>query len=279
MVIFQKNIVNTYLYSSPLRNVSGGNGSYTVAPYVSRRTVKKKIVAETEFARCEYHTVKPEGGGALIKDWLFLEERPAVNAVIVDEQGNFLVYQQEKYAIPGETLSIVGGFVEDNESPYMAAIREVMEEMGMGSRGHRDHEQNLQEVNQHQDVAPEEEGSEQEHRKLSSFSHDVTEWDAEIGRISNDDPDWVYLGKYRTAANRGGGFTYSYLLKNAVPILPNGGTNEFQPEGDDEKLDLLYLNENDIMDALSRSAFKEVKWTATLALAMLHIRENMPGQT
>jgi hypothetical protein len=38
------------------------------------------------------------------------EEVNAVNIVIQTAEGKFIVFEQEKYAIPGKTLSPVGGF-------------------------------------------------------------------------------------------------------------------------------------------------------------------------
>ena len=35
---------------------------------------------------------------------------------------------------------------------------------------------------------------------------------------ASSDPNWIPLGRYRTASNRGGGFLTAYLLKSAVKI-------------------------------------------------------------
>ncbi len=44
-----------------------------------------------------------------------------------------MVFNQKKYTIPGETLLSVGGFIDNGESPLMAAKREVLKELGLGS--------------------------------------------------------------------------------------------------------------------------------------------------
>ena len=75
-----------------------------------------------------------EDGSKLIHDWIFMEERDAVNVAVSTAEGKFAVFRQRKYAIPGETLSPVGGFIDDGESPFEAARREVKEELGLGSR-------------------------------------------------------------------------------------------------------------------------------------------------
>ena len=100
--------------------------------------------------------------------------------------------------------------------------------------------------------------------------------DGQSKRRIDNDVDWIFLGRYRTAANRGGGFLYSYLLKNAIPLVPNGGTTKYQGSGDNEKQEIQYLSEEEVMNALSKGGFQEVKWAATFALAMLHIKDGMP---
>ena len=76
-----------------------------------------------------------EDGKTVIREWLVLEEAPAVNIIIqLLEENRFVVFRQKKYAIPGETLSPVGGFIDLGESPLVAAKREVLEELGLGSR-------------------------------------------------------------------------------------------------------------------------------------------------
>ena len=244
------------------------------------RTISVSTISETSFARCDLHTVKSEDGSSVINDWLFLEEVNAVNIIVQTLKGQkFVVFEQQKYAIPGNTLSPVGGFIDENESPLTAAKREVLEELGVGSR------QTLSMIRENYVAG---------YRKIF---HDDVESIAKIifdnatvtdppirddygllidGRQS--DPDWIYLGRYRTAANRGGGFIYSYLLKNAIPLLKDGGqTNYNGAVGDLETQKILHLSEVEVMEALSNGRFQEVKWAATLALAMLHIKHGMPS--
>lgn len=222
-----------------------GKSTYTGSTWNSPRTVGKIIVAETPFARCDLHEVKSEDGSSIISDWLFLEERDAINAVVVDAAGNFIVFKQKKYAIEGETLSPVGGFIDDGETPYAAAKREVREELGL--------------------VSPRSLGMIEGRKNKNTDS-------GEDGSVTDGDTDWIFLGKYRTMANRGGGHLYSYLIKNAVAIEEGGGTDKYIGTGDDESQKVLHLTEKDVMAALKLGEFKEVKWAATLSLSLLHLK-------
>ena len=60
---------------------------------------------ETKFARCDVHTVMSEDGTSVVNDWLFLEEIDAVNIIVQTIDGEYVFFNQHKYAIPGKTLS------------------------------------------------------------------------------------------------------------------------------------------------------------------------------
>jgi hypothetical protein len=66
---------------------------------------------------------------------------------------------------------------------------------------------------------------------------------------------------------------------NAVPLVPGGGTINYNMAsiGDDESQSILYLSEDEVMQALASGKFQEVKWAATFALAMLHVKNGMPS--
>ncbi len=200
---------------------SGGHGAYRGTPWHNERTLAVRTLVETKFARCDVHTVLGEDGSTLVNDWIFLEEMNAVNVVVHTLEGRYVVFRQRKYAIPGETLSPVGGFVDAGESPSTAAKREVLEELGLGSRrtlrtireevkgaydNGRSTRKDLDNVEkttlEMEDIAkiisktanpPAYDG----HGLMDGFARTIPNVDY--------DADWVYLGRYRTAANRGGG--------------------------------------------------------------------------
>jgi hypothetical protein len=74
-------------------------------------------------------------------------------------------------------------------------------------------------------------------------------------------------------ANRGGGFIYTYLLMDAVPLVDGGGTSTFQKSGDTERQTLIQMTLQEIKDAVLQGQIQEVKWTATIALALLHMEK------
>jgi ADP-ribose pyrophosphatase YjhB (NUDIX family) len=178
-------------------------------------------------------------------------------------ENKFLLFRQHKYAIPGETLSPVGGFINDNESPFEAARREVFEELGVGSK------QSLQRM-----------GASNDHTfPLGTNAIVLDEFGIADGNVPDDEPQWIFLGRYRTAANRGGGFVYTYLLMDAVPLVKDGGTAHFSRTGDAEKQELVSLSKKQVETALVHGEFKEVKWTATMSLSLLHMQKRKLEQT
>lgn len=179
LLIFSTFIHHKHNYDKDL--VSSSSSSATGNVYTGKpwnkvgQTLHKRIVAETPFARCDVHTVKLPNG-KVVDDWVFLEERDAVNVIVqMMDNGKFPVFEQEKYAIPGLTFSPVGGFIDEGELPYQAAKREVLEELGLGSRMASSHFSTPHTVNDKPN----------------------THTDLEDGRINDEDPDWVFLGYHR----------------------------------------------------------------------------------
>jgi ADP-ribose pyrophosphatase YjhB (NUDIX family) len=251
---------DTRLKSSPPYAPTGT--TYRGTPWSNERTISVKTIGETKFARCDVHTVRSEDGKSIIDDWLFMEEMDAVNVAVVTENGNFVVFEQGKYAIPGSTLSPVGGFVNAGEAPWESAKREVMEELGLGSR------KSLEQMKNVGGTIPDRTAF----SAAPKMPRTVDQFNLAKGDVS-DDSDWIYLGRYRTAANRGAGFLYTYLLKNAVPILPDGGTVKFISSGDDEKQVVRFLPIKEAEERTLNGEFQEIKWAATHALALMHLKQ------
>jgi 8-oxo-dGTP pyrophosphatase MutT (NUDIX family) len=76
---------------------------------------------------------------------------------------------------------------------------------------------------------------------------------------------WTFLGSYPVMANRGGGTGYLYLAKGARYVS--------EPHSDDlEQQELLFLDMEQVEQAIAEGGFKVITWTACVALALLHIK-------
>lgn len=83
----------------------------------------------SKFLRVEMHAVELHDG-RVIPDWPWVITPDFINVVAVTEEGKFLCFRQTKYAVAGETLAPVGGYLEPGEVPLAAAKRELLEETG-----------------------------------------------------------------------------------------------------------------------------------------------------
>lgn len=94
-----------------------------------KTTNKRTILQNGKFLTVEYHTVElPDG--QVIDDWAWVITPNYVNVVLIDTKGQFVLFQQTKYGIDGISFAPVGGYIEPDEDPLIAAKREVMEETG-----------------------------------------------------------------------------------------------------------------------------------------------------
>ena len=94
------------------------------------KTLSRETVLDRgKFLRVEDHTVQlPEG--RVIEQWPWIITPDFINVVAVTEAGEFLCFRQVKYAVEGEALATIGGYLEPGEEPLAAAKRELLEETG-----------------------------------------------------------------------------------------------------------------------------------------------------
>jgi len=171
-------------------------------------TLAAAPIYETPWSIVELHTVQINGN--ILQNWLWMEEKPAIN-VLARQDGQFLMFKQEKYGLLKESLAPVGGMIEPKEQPLAAAKRELLEEMGLVS------------------------------------------------------DNWTPLGTYRTAVNRGGGFSTFYIADDCR-------VSETKKASDDlETQEVVRMSLEEVRTALLAGEFGEVKWTANIGLALLHL--------
>src|SRR5512135_1927056 len=100
----------------------------------SWKTLSRETVLDRgKYLRVEDHTVQlPDG--RTIEQWPWIITPDFINVVAVTEAGEFPCFRQVKYAVEGEALATVGGYLEPGEEPLAAAQRELLEETGYEAR-------------------------------------------------------------------------------------------------------------------------------------------------
>lgn len=107
-----------------------GTSNTCCEPWRTEQTVDAQVLYQSPFGVVELHRVR--SGNQEFVDWLWCDERAHVNILVQRaKDGKFLLFKQKKYGFIGEKLAVVGGFVDDGETPLQAAKRELMEEVGM----------------------------------------------------------------------------------------------------------------------------------------------------
>ena len=68
--------------------------------------------------------------GTHVPSWPFVITPAYINLMAETTDGLFICFRQVKYAYDGESLAVVGGYIEPGEAPLAAAKRELLEETG-----------------------------------------------------------------------------------------------------------------------------------------------------
>jgi ADP-ribose pyrophosphatase len=77
---------------------------------------------------------------------------------------------------------------------------------------------------------------------------------------------WIGLGDYGVDANRGAGRGHLFLAMDAIKVS--------EPQSDDlEEQVVLFLQFDEVLDALKKGEFKILSWTTALAMALIHLSD------
>ena len=104
--------------------------TYIIISMKPWKTKSRKIVLDDRpWLTVEDHTVElPDG--RVIPNWPWVITPDYINVVAVTEDERFICFRQVKYGIKGDTLAVIGGYINEGEEPLAAAKRELLEETG-----------------------------------------------------------------------------------------------------------------------------------------------------
>jgi ADP-ribose pyrophosphatase len=89
----------------------------------------KQVLSYGKWLSVEDRTVETPDG-QVIPGWPWVVTPDYVNVLAETPEGRYLVFRQGKYGLEGESLAVVGGYLEPGEEPLAAAQRELREETG-----------------------------------------------------------------------------------------------------------------------------------------------------
>ena len=93
---------------------------------------RETLLSSPPFLTVERHQIAlPDG--RVIDNWPWVITPDYINVVAITTAGEFVLFRQTKYAVPGLSLAPVGGYLEPGEAPLAAAQRELREEAGYES--------------------------------------------------------------------------------------------------------------------------------------------------
>ena len=91
--------------------------------------LQREMVLEHPFVSVSMEQVRlPDG--QLIMDWPKVYTRDYVNALVLNHAGEAMILEGYKHGGGWSSWQVVGGYLDDDEDPYTAVRRELLEETG-----------------------------------------------------------------------------------------------------------------------------------------------------
>lgn len=105
-------------------------------PSILPQRISRETIFTSDYMNLHIDRVR-QPNGFVIERFHFVEyPRPAVGAVVEDEQGRVVLVRVPRYTINTCTWTVPAGGVDEGEDPLLAAQREVREETGYESSEH-----------------------------------------------------------------------------------------------------------------------------------------------
>jgi ADP-ribose pyrophosphatase len=207
---------------------------YDTASRVGPRT----CLVESKFLKVQQHQVKlpgKDGDGAVIPDWLWIDYHDRINVLVQAPASQASPPESPRFLVLEQTKYALEGRIS------LAIVGGIIE--------------------------PGEE-------TLRAAEREVRE------ELGVDCRTFHFLGRYRTDVNRGMGWTNAFLAsqcqKGSAPSDAKKGAGEAEEVGaaDSERQDVRTLSLAELTDAVQAGRFLEIQWSATVALALLHLENN-----
>ncbi len=98
----------------------------------SWKVITSKQIVDNPYTQVFMQSIElPDG--RLIEDWPIIQALDYVNAVVLNSENEALILEGYKHGLGRSSWQVVGGYLEPDEEPLAAVMRELLEETGYAS--------------------------------------------------------------------------------------------------------------------------------------------------